>query len=96
MRKAQTEKARAYAKVIKEMNVVKANDKPKKDANNTKKEMSKREKALEFAKQIKKPVKPAKSVCKDNRSEKDVIDHMTYLEEQHKRYQEKVRGLTYN
>lgn len=75
----------------------KVNEKPKKESKEAKKELSNREKALEFAKQIRKPVKPMKL---DNKSSDqrngDVIDHMTYLEEQHRLYQERVRELASN
>ena len=79
------------------MNVGKANEKPKKDSKDAKKELSNREKALEFAKQIRKPVKPLKFDNKSSDQKKgDVIDHMTYLEEQHRLYQERVRELASN
>ena len=90
------EKAKTYAKVIKEMNVAKEVEKPKKDGKNAKKELSKRDKAIEFAKQIKRPAKPSKSVMGDDNRNKNVIDHMTYLEEQHRLYQERVKDFCQN
>lgn len=79
------------------MNVVKEIEKPKKDSKNLKKELSKRDRANEFAKQIKKPVKPSKSVFNnDVKANNNIVDHMAYLEEQHRLYQEKVKELTHN
>ena len=97
IRREQLEKAKTYAKVIKEMNVVKEGEKSKRDLKGAKKEVSKREKAIEFAKQIKRPAKPAKLIHNSNsRDDRDTIDHMAYLEAQHRSYQERVKALSQN
>lgn len=97
IRREQVDKAKTYAKAIKQMNVAKEAEKPKKDSKNAKKEVSKRDKAIEFAKQIRKPAKSIKLASgAESKNNEYVVDHMTYLEEQHRKYQDRVKELYQN
>ena len=89
-----------YARMVKEINqdkvkVKRKTEKPKKGD----KKMSKREKALAFAKNIKKPPKMRfRSIQARDKQDSPVFedDHLDHLERQHQLFQEQLRNLKFN
>ena len=99
-KKDQKDKMKRYAKMVKELNedkdrTRKKRAKPKK----SEKKMSKRERALAFAKNIKKPPKMRfRSIQAKPKDEHPAFedDHLDHLERQHRQFQEQLRNLNFN
>lgn len=99
-RKKKTDKAKNYADIIKEINTKKLTVLPKRDPKPVQKTISKREKALMFARNNNK-ILSKKNQLKENfnleeddfKIDNDIIninDNLKLLEERHKLYQDKI------